>query len=128
MPKSVLIVDDNLSVRRIMIEFFETLPDWKVAGEAENGIEAIQKATEVKPDLVLLDCSMPKMTGIETASVLKKVLPDVYIVMFTLFDGSVSSRLTLATGVDLVVPKAEGLNGLVKAVAHLTIKTELTEA
>jgi DNA-binding NarL/FixJ family response regulator len=111
-----------------MIEFFETLPDWKVVGEAENGIEAIQKATEVKSDLVLLDCSMPKMTGIETASVLKKVLPDVYIVMFTLFDGSVSSRLTLATGVDLVVPKAEGLNGLVKAVAHLTIKTELTEA
>jgi DNA-binding NarL/FixJ family response regulator len=126
-PRSVLIVDDNPRVRTIMSQFFGALPDWTVGGEAENGIEAIQKATKVKPDLVLLDYSMPKMTGIETASVLKKVLPDVYIVIFTLFDDSVSSRLTLASGVDLVVPKTEGLSGLVQAMAHLMIKTALTE-
>ena len=62
---------------------------------------------------------MPEMNGIETASVLKKSLPDVRIIVFTLFDDAVGSRLGVAAGVDLIVPKADGLTGLVYAVDRL---------
>jgi DNA-binding NarL/FixJ family response regulator len=116
---SVLIVDDNQRIRKVMRRFFETLPDWKVAGEAGDGTEAIEKAMELRPDLILLDFSMPNMNGVEAASVLKKTLPDVHIVVFTMFDDALGSRLVSAVGVDLIVPKSEGLTGLVKAIQRL---------
>ena len=116
MSKSVLIVDDSPLVRRVINNFFSTLTDWTIAGEAEDGAEAARKAIELKPDLVLLDFSMPNMNGIEAASVIKNALPDVYIIVFTMFDDAVGSRLSSAVGVDLIIPKTEGLTHLVEAV------------
>jgi DNA-binding NarL/FixJ family response regulator len=118
MPNSVLIVDDSHIVRKVMRNFFERRTDWKIGGEAEDGAEAIQKAKELKPDLILLDFSMPNMNGIEAASELKKLLPNSHIIVFTMFDDALGSRLSSAAGVDLVVPKAEGLTVLVRAVQH----------
>ena len=62
---------------------------------------------------------MPNMNGVEAASVLKKKLPDAHIIVFTIFDDALGSSLVSAVGVDLVVPKAEGLTGLEKAIQHL---------
>ena len=119
MPKSVLLVDDSEVVRKVMRDFFETLTDWNIGGEAADGTEAIKKAMELKPDLVILDFSMPDMNGIETASVLKTTIPTAYIIVFTMFDEALGSTLSSAVGVDLVVPKAEGLTTLVKSIQHL---------
>jgi DNA-binding NarL/FixJ family response regulator len=119
MPNSVLIVDDSYVVIKVMRDFFESLTDWKIAGEAGDGVEAIRKVVVLKPDVILLDFSMPDMNGIETACILKKMLPDVHIIVFTMYDAALGSRLCSAVGVDLVVSKADGLNGLVKAVNHL---------
>jgi len=116
MPNSVLIVDDSHIVRKVMRDFFESRTDWKIGGEAGNGAEALQKAKELKPDLILLDFSMPNMNGIEAASELKRILPDVRIIVFTMFDDALGSSLSAAAGVDLVAPKAEGLTALVKTV------------
>jgi len=128
MLKSVLIVDDSAIVRKVMRQFFERLADWEVGGEAVDGAEAIQKAMELKPELILLDVSMPRLNGIEAASVLKKMMPYSHIIVFTLFDDALGSRLTSAVGVDLIVSKAEGLTGLVKAVQHLMGTTGLIKA
>ena len=122
MPKPVLIVDDNAVVRRALHKFFDILEGWEV-GEATDGTEAVQKATELKPGLILLDFCMPNLNGIEVASVLKKKMPDSYIILFTVFDDALGSRLASAVGVDLIVPKAEGLTGLLKAVQHVTETT-----
>ena len=119
MANSVLIVDDYQMVRKVVRHFFESLPDWKVGGEACEGAEAVQKATELKPDLILLDFSMPYLNGLEAASALKKILPNVHIIVFTMFDDALGSSLTSAAGVDLVVPKAEGLSGLWKAIQRV---------
>jgi DNA-binding NarL/FixJ family response regulator len=119
MASSVLIVDDNQMVRKVVRHYFESLPDWKVGGEAGEGAEAVRKAAELKPNLILLDFSMPNMNGIEAASVLKKMLPDVHIILFTRFDDVLGSSLVSAAGVDLVVPKSEGLTGLVKVIQPL---------
>jgi two-component system, NarL family, response regulator NreC len=115
MPMSVLIVDDSAALRNAMRDFFETLPDWTVGGEAKDGTDAVQKALALKPELIILDCSMPNMNGLEAASVIKKMLPNVYIIVFTLFDDALGARLSSAAGVDLIIPKADGLTGLVKA-------------
>jgi DNA-binding NarL/FixJ family response regulator len=119
MPNSVLIVDDSEIIRRVMRDFFEALTDWTITGEAGDGTEAIQKAVELQPDLILMDFSMPNMNGIEAASVLKSTLPTTHIVVFTMFDDALGSRLSSAVGVDLVIPKADGLGGLVKAVHNM---------
>jgi DNA-binding NarL/FixJ family response regulator len=126
-PRSVLVVDDSAVVRRVMRQLFEKLTDWEFGGEAGDGLEAIQRATEIKPDLILLDFSMPHMNGIEAASVLKKMMPGVLIIVFTMFDGAVGPRVSSAAGVDLVVSKAEGLNSLVKAVQQLMGTTGLIQ-
>jgi DNA-binding NarL/FixJ family response regulator len=105
-----------------MRNFFEKLTDWEIADEAADGAEAIQKAMELKPDLILLDLCMPRLNGIEAASILKKMLPNSYIVVFTLFDEVLGSKLVDAAGVDLIVPKAEGLTYLVKTV-HQIVET-----
>jgi DNA-binding NarL/FixJ family response regulator len=128
MSKSVLIVDDSAIVRKVMHQFFERLSDWEVGGEAADGAEAIQKAMELKPELILLDFSMPNMSGMQAAPVLKKMLPKAHIIVFTMYSEALGSTLGSADGVDLVVPKAEGLTSLVKAVQHLIGTTERTKA
>ena len=128
MPNSVLIVDDSYLVLRVMRDFFESLTDWNIVGDAEGGAEAIQKAKQLKPDVILLDFSMPDMNGIEAAAILKKMLPDVHIIVFTMYDAALGSRLCSSAGVDLVVSKAEGLNGLVKAVNHFMGTTGLLKS
>src|ERR1700686_3944931 len=96
--------------------FFETLTDWTIGGEAKDGTEAVQKALELKPELIILDCSMPNMNGLEAASVIKKMLPNVYIIVFTMFDDALGARLSSAAGIDLIIPKTEGLTALMKVV------------
>ena len=120
MQKSVLLVDNSQIVRRVMRDFFEARTDWKIGGEAGDGAEAIEKAKELKPDLILLDFAMPNMNGMQAAPVLKKIVPKSYIIVFTMYSEALGSTLCSAEGVDLVVPKAEGLTVLVKALQELS--------
>ncbi|MFD2261388.1 response regulator [Lacibacterium aquatile] len=65
MTKNILVVDDSFIMRTIIKDIVESDPDLKVVGMAENGKIGLQKARELKPDLILLDIEMPEMTGIE---------------------------------------------------------------
>jgi len=72
-PKSVLIVDDNAHIRQALCELFEREADFEVCGEAENGKQAIEKGQELRPDLIVLDLSMPVMNDFHAAHVLKRL-------------------------------------------------------
>jgi two-component system chemotaxis response regulator CheY len=102
--KRVLITDEHPSIRFLLRSLVET-EQFTVCGEAANGAEAIEKAKELAPDLILLDFSMPGMNGGETAKVLKKSMPQVRIILFTLHEESVNQALAAAMGVDMVVAK-----------------------
>ena len=102
---TVLLVDDSPEVRDIVRTFLERDVNFKVCGEASNGLEAIKKAEELKPDLVLLDLVMPQMNGIETAAALKRMLPGTQIVLFSNYTDDLGRMLTSKVGIDLVVPK-----------------------
>lgn len=80
MAKSILIVDDA-AFMRMMIKDILTKNGYEIAGEAENGVKAIEKYTETKPDLVMLDITMPEMDGIEALKRIKKLDPDSNIIM-----------------------------------------------
>ena len=86
MAKTILIVDDNASVRQMICEAFKRESDFEVCGEAENGKEAIAKALELYPDLIVLDLSMPVMNGLDAARELKRLMPTVPLIMYSLFE------------------------------------------
>lgn len=112
MIKQVLIADDNKGVRQVMKRFLGQWPELAVCAEAANGLEAVEKARSLKPDLILLDVAMPEMNGAEAASVLNKALPDASIVLFTMYGEKIGRHLTDAIGVDAVLSKPDGMTAL----------------
>jgi two-component system nitrate/nitrite response regulator NarL len=85
-PTKVLIVDDHALLRQGVRNTIEPQEDFEVVGEAEDGAQALAKAKELKPDLILMDISMPHGNGLEALSAIKKELPDVKIIMLTVHD------------------------------------------
>jgi DNA-binding NarL/FixJ family response regulator len=74
-PKFILIVDDSPVVRKAERQTLELQDGWKVCGEAVNGREGIEKAQQLRPDVIVLDLSRPLMNGLEAARELKRLLP-----------------------------------------------------
>ena len=111
----LLIVDDSPITRRLLRTLLEQ-QGYEICGEAEDGIQAIDLAKELTPDLILLDVCMPKLSGPETASILKRLLPKTRIILFTLFDDTIGKELAAAIGVDLVLNKTVGVAKLLNSV------------
>jgi two-component system response regulator NreC len=81
------IVDDLPEMRKLIRTYIEGETDFCVCGEAIDGLDAIDKAQSLKPDLIILDGSMPRMNGIEAVPKLKKLLPETPIILFTFHEG-----------------------------------------
>ena len=109
----VLIVDDNALVRHAVCELFKREPDFEVCGEAENGKEAIEKAWELHPDLIVLDLAMPVMNGLEAARVLKCLMPTVTLIMYSAFADNATKQEILRKGISELVSKSESFDFLV---------------
>jgi len=78
-----LIVDDSPLVRQRLRDLLQQHPHWRVCGEAANGQDAIARAAELSPDIIVLDFLMPGMNGMQAAREIGKMIPDVPILMFT---------------------------------------------
>ena len=113
MAKTVLIVDDNEIIRRGLRELFTAEPDFDVCGEAENGREAIEKAQELHPGLIVLDLSMPVMNGIDAARVLRKLMPTLPLIIFSEYSDVLSEAEARSAGVSDLVSKSEHVSVLV---------------
>ena len=102
-----MLVDDNAIVRAKVRQLFETEEDFVVTGEAENGQEAIEKADDLRPDLVILDLTMPIMNGLDAACHLSKRLPRARLILFTVEQGKELGRIIGQTGIHAVVSKED---------------------
>ena len=122
--KRILLADDNAVVRSFVRQLFELQPDFEIAGEAENGRDAVEKAEKLKPDLIILDFIMPVMTGFDAAPLLKQLLPDTLIILFTQQEGGEVERLARAAGIDAVVSKSQAASELVLKAQALLASTE----
>jgi DNA-binding NarL/FixJ family response regulator len=112
--KSVLIVDDVEIIRRALRELFTSEADFDVCGEAENGREAIEKAQELHPDLIVLDLSMPVMNGIEAARVLRRLMPAVPLIVFSEYCDVFSEEEARSVGASAMVSKSEHVSVLLE--------------
>lgn len=83
---TVLIADDHALVREGIIAFLKLCDDIEVVAEASDGLEAVEKAKKFKPDVVLMDISMPKLGGLEATVELKKMNPDIKVLVLTQYD------------------------------------------
>jgi two-component system, chemotaxis family, chemotaxis protein CheY len=119
MAKTVLIVDDNSYIRQALCEQFKRESDFEVCGEAENGKEAIAKARELQPDLIVLDHSMPVMNGLDAARELKRLMPTVPLIMYSAFGDTFMEQQARLIGISELVSKSQPAAILVSKARNL---------
>ena len=117
MSKTILVADDNPTLRKVLCKILEFEKDFGLCAEAVDGIDAVSKAKELSPDLIILDVRMPGLNGIEVAGILRYALPKVRIVLVTMYAQDIERNLTSLFRIDAVLAKAEGLSELT---AHVT--------
>jgi two-component system chemotaxis response regulator CheY len=125
MLKRILIADDSRVVREAVCSLFASA-GFTVCGEAEDGRQALEEAKQLRPDLIVLDFSMPVMNGIEAAKALKQILPDVPIILYTAHAGGILEEEAFAAGIASVVSKNRDISDLVaEAQALLGVRRRL---
>jgi DNA-binding NarL/FixJ family response regulator len=113
----VLIADDFKDWRRQVLLLFKTRPEWQVIAEASDGSEAVQKAEDLKPDLILLDIGLPKLNGIGAARRIRQVSPNTKIIFLSLNNDLEVVQAALGTGAMGYVQKTDSPSDLLPAVA-----------
>ena len=108
-PWSVLIVDDSAVIRKVICELFTREGDFEVCGEAENGQKAVELAQKLKPALIVTDLSMPVMNGLDEARILRRLTPEIPIILYSAHIDPLVEKEALAAGASAVVPKSEAV-------------------
>jgi DNA-binding NarL/FixJ family response regulator len=120
-PTRILIADDHKSAIREIRTLLGANPEWEVCGEAVNGQEALARATEMHPDVIVLDLAMPVMNGLRAAQEITKVHPAVPIVLHTLYNSPQVELEAKKHGIRKVVEKTHS-GALVSAIQELVGK------
>jgi len=115
----ILIVDDHEVVRQGLRTILQARPQWEIVGEAENGREAVQFAAQLHPDVVILDITMPLMSGLEAAQELEKLEPNARILIFTMHDSKSLIKAVRKAGARGYVLKSRASRDLIHAVEAL---------
>jgi two-component system response regulator NreC len=118
--KRILIVDDSESTRGLVREFLDSKLDFEVCGEAIDAFEGIEKGQELKPDVIVLDFSLPTMNGLQVAVILHEVVPQTPIILFTFYKDAIPADVAYAAGVASIVSKGDQLTTLANEVHRLT--------
>ena len=115
----IVVADDHAVVRLGISGLLSRNPAWEVCGEAENGEEAIAKVEELKPDLVVLDVTMPVMNGITAAREIRRLAPAIKIVILTMHDSTQLEAEARAAGANSIVKKTNVADALVREIERL---------
>jgi len=107
----ILLVDDSVLVRRNLRRAFEEA-GWEVCGEAGSGHEAIEKLKELLPHVIIVDLSMPGMDGITASRALKKILPEVRIILYTMYGDLVRRQDVESAGISAIFSKTKPVEDL----------------
>jgi DNA-binding NarL/FixJ family response regulator len=105
-PMKILIADDKRHIRQELRQLIEAHEGWDVCTEAEDGVQAVNRAMQFRPDLVILDLALPELNGFEAADQISKVLPGVPILMLTLYAFPQVEKEAERVGVQRVISKS----------------------
>ena len=117
----ILVVDDHEAVRKGVCTIVQTLDGVQVCGEAANGLEAIDRARELRPDLIIMDITMPVVDGFKAARLIRDILPDASILLLSMHDGNKLRHIAMSVGAHGFVCKDQGVGVLrqaIQAVSH----------
>ena len=117
----ILLVDDSAPIRHSLRRAFEQ-SGWRVCGEAGDGREAIAKAGELHPQVVVLDLAMPEMNGMSAARILKRIMPEVHLILFTMYGDVFDADEAHSAGISAVFSKTESTTPLLDK-AHSLVAT-----
>jgi len=117
--RSVLIVDDSLVVRTALCKLFTSEAEFDVCGEAENGQDALERAQQLSPDLIVTDLSMPVMNGLEETRLLRQLMPAVPVIIYTAYKNQFLEKEARAAGASAVVSKSEPIAKLLETARSL---------
>src|SRR5205809_2352140 len=115
----IFIADDHEVVRKGLMSLLQAQPDWEVCGEAADGREAVEKAHQLKPDVVILDIGMPSLNGLEATRQILKTNPQARVLILTLHDSDQVVREVLNAGARGFLLKTDAARDLVAAVDAL---------
>jgi CheY-like chemotaxis protein len=122
MDLRILVVEDSETTRRIIRAILETR-EWRICGEAKNGQQAIRQFQKLRPDVVILDLTMPDLSGIEVAARLSKIDPLVPLILFTISEVEQLYDAASGAGIYAVVSKARAwdlIGTIESAITHLS--------
>lgn len=108
-PVRILIVDDHEVMRGGLRSLLGSLPEWEVCGEAVDGVEAVEKTKELKPDVVVLDINMPILNGLEAVRLIRKEVPQTQVVMLSRYEAAEMRAKALEAGAREYVSKSQNL-------------------
>src|SRR6266566_843598 len=115
MNMRILIADDHELVRRGLRSLLASRTGWNVCGEAKDGLEAVEKAKQLHPDVVLLDITMPEMNGLDAARLIRKDDPTMEIVILSQHDPHEMSSRAIEAGARDYISKSDVASGLLVA-------------
>ncbi len=119
MPFRILLADDHEIVRRGLCALLRAQPDWEVCGEAGNGREAVEKALQFKPEVVILDIGMPQLNGLDATRQILRSNPQIKVLILTLYDSDQVVQEVLNAGARGFLLKSDAAHDLVAAVEAL---------
>jgi PAS domain S-box-containing protein len=115
-PLSILIADDHEVIRRSLRSLLSSRPEWTICGEAADGAEAVQITKEQHPDVVLMDISMPVMSGVEAARIIRDDHPGTQVLIISQNDPAITERQAKEVGAAGYVAKADLSRALLGAI------------
>lgn len=116
----ILLADDHAVLRRGAREILESHRGWRVVGEAGTGREAVTKAKRLKPDVAIIDISMPDLDGLQVTHQIREAVPTVEVLVFTMHESEYMVRCAIHAGASGFLLKSDLTKGLVKAVKALS--------
>jgi DNA-binding NarL/FixJ family response regulator len=119
--KRIVLAEDHAILREGIRSMLESVPDLEIVGEAEDGREAVTQARELKPDIVLMDLSMPNMNGTEAIRQIKQRDPQVRVIVMTVHKSDEHVRAALEAGADAYLLKDESRRDLLAAITSVSV-------